>query len=795
MSSSHTERFQLHEISPTPPNLMHRAVLGFIQEPITAQKPNKVIIMTEIDIVPAGGNLHAKVGKAYKREVLYITQRSTRMEFLRDVGLAPYCRGKHDCSVIMQGMEWSYDDDTTWTHANGAYRLIHAMHPDGQTPFNDLWARAQAGLPLPDRVCPHFSREDSRQRDSRERSHESSHEENSLMTLGRTNTRSHAQGTRDKPSEEEEEITNLMMEPRQHIKRGYRDAQVFRKGDEGPVFVQTSEIDHDRIMQHIEHKLCSSTQERKFQSSRFHEVHPKPEDLMNVGSLVLIQEPRSEIRRGQVIILLDYVILQEATGPTVTVGKEEWRETKYIREITTRREWLQEVGMSNFCPESYDRCLVTMAGRAWKGQDTSKWTHTNGAYARIIAPQPSQRIPFHQFWQCTQSGMTTGDAWLQAQIQFEQQLQQMNVQATTQQGSTREGQSRNNNQQQDEKENQDSTSHNATSSSYSGLDEAAEEPQTEEEDQEYGVMLQTRKNKTGTNNHSFAAHARARLPPPGNGHKKGKKVTFSCKVQVQNYEGKQETENDLCITNEFIRGTYNALNGVSENDFLTGYTKGMRRGQKEKANDHKDPNPDADLRWLPIHENDNPDRGSSQQGREVQQKGKKDNCQNLRERQELYRELQDLMKDFQEDPLARYSLANNWDDIPDLHPAAKQALQSQRLYPMGTPTHIHIYVDGSTVKGQGAWAYAVALETTQGEHPMLHFVGYATGKLHVDESSIYHLGEKHQDSTEAESTGLLWAQLWVLAWEPFLALPITIHGDCAAMVHAARRPLEAAKTS
>ena len=665
------------------------------------QRQERVLIILDIDVIPsANDRIHTSMNK---REVLYVSSRSDRATWLQQVGMRPYCTGDDDqCLVLARGQLWDSQDTTTKNHEDGDYFMISLPHPEGPMHFDEMWQRDHPGQTT--HATPHCEASGATSQVSSPTS-----EDYSLLQI--------AEETHKKRSQVESDTTSLMMQARQDRQRRFRDAQVFREGDEGPIFVQTTEIEPDDILQHLHKVLGSSRHKKKYQNSRFHEVNPKPEDLRNTGSLLLIQEPKEDIKEGQVIILLDYVILQDTTGPHVTVGRDGWRETRYIRKISSRREWIAEIGMSQFCPEAYDRCLVTMEGRTWKAQDDTKWNHEEGAYARIIAPQPSQRIPFSQFWQCTQRGTTMGDAWLRAQIQFERLQQQESTSST-----------RNARQQQDDMDLQRSASPNTTSSSYTGIDEAAEEPQTADEDQEEMTVIQTRTRRRKHRNHSFAAHAKARLPPPGNGRKEQRKVTFSNRIQVQAHDGKCDTENDMSITNEFIHRTCQAISGKNGNPFLEGYAQGIRKGKADK--EHSKPDTDEGLRWLPIQENE-----ESKQGSSMQHDGVPLN-KTLQQKQKEFEELQERMREFTNDPMARYSLANNWDDIPELNPNAAKALKGQRTQPMGIPKSVHIYVDGSTAKGQGAWAYAVALETAiEGEHQQ-HFVGYATGVLNTPTKSI-----------------------------------------------------------
>ena len=729
-------RTLLHIEQPNPPGNTRQNKLVILREEMQDKRQGRVLIILDIDVIPsAADRIHTSMNK---REVLYVNSRSDRATWLQQVGMRPYCTGDDDqCLVLARGQLWDSQDTATKNHDDGDYFMISLPHPEGPMHFDEMWQRDHPGQTT--HATPHCEASAATSQASSPTS-----EDHSLLQGGKE--------THKKRGQEEDDATNLMMQVRPNQQRRFRDAQVFREGDEGPIFVQTSDIEPDDILQHLHKKLGSTRNQKKYQNSRFHEVYPKPEDLKYTGSLVLIQESKEDVKEGQVIILLDYVILQDTTGPHVTVGRDGWRETKYIRKISSRREWITEIGMSQFCPEAYDRCLVTMEGRTWKAQDDTRWNHNEGAYARIIAPQPSQRIPFSQFWQCTQRGTTTADAWLRAQIQFEQ-LQQQERTSSTQ----------NYNRQQDDRDPQRSASSNTTSSSYSGIDEAAEEPQTAEEDQEQMTIIQIKTKRRKHRNQSFAAHAKARLPPPGNGHKKQKKVTFSNKIQVQAHDGKRNTEKDMCITNGFIQRTYQAFSGETENPFWKGYTWGIRKGKAEKEPEDAHSQTILLQHYLPLDE------------------------QNTKDRQHL--EMQQVLKELRKDFRAKFVLKNNWEDIKGLHDLVKEHLAQQQAPCDQKPRAIHIYTDGSQCQDKdhnsfAAWAFTVELEYEGPNGSNYLLIGYEAASLQRSQLSDLFIGEEHFDSMEAEACAIFWALGWIAAWKDDCEIDTVLHVDCMAALYA-----------
>ena len=392
-------QMQLHQVEPTPISAARAGSTAYIKEMIRERQANKVISMIEVLIIPSSGAIGTPAHTSWT-QVRYIADRSTRDEWLQQIELAPFCQTRHSCLVLIKGVPWSRSDTSIKERTDGELAMVSVANYQEDIPFQFIWDRTQEGLTLHEAACSWHSRDDRQRTHSRTTSSES------------------------EPSQHEDDSTSLMTLKQSNIDYRTYSALVFRIGVDGPIFVQTSELQPNDIMRHIQHTLCSDTQPQQYRSSNFHEVQPKPNDLDNGHSMILIQEAQSQSQDDRCIILLDYVILQPDTGPLVTVGRAEWRETKYVQKQSHRRQWLQEIGMSPFCPEGQDRCLVTFGNKKWKAQDTSVWTHQDGDYAQIIAPQPSQRIPFHHFWQCTQQGQAMPDAWLRWQIEADRQIHQ-----------------------------------------------------------------------------------------------------------------------------------------------------------------------------------------------------------------------------------------------------------------------------------------------------------------------------------------------------------------------------------
>ena len=500
----------------------------------------------------------------------------------------------------------------------------------------------------------------------------------------------------------------------------------------GKVQMNPSLCKSDEILHQIAVLLSDERHEVKYRTSRFHKVLPKPEGLLQTGSLVLIQEPIADIKPGQIIMVLDYVILQTETGPT---GRDGWRETKYIRAHSTRREWLWEIGMSQFCPDAHDRCLISMAGRAWKAQDDSKWSHVDGAYGRIVAPQPSQRIPFSHFWHCTQQGMTTGNAWLQWQIQADRELHQ------------------------------EDTSILQTSARWM--------PSTTQTAQE-------------------------KLQPPGNGIKfcphvevyddDGMHLEYDRSINnpfIEGFtctrDGTEETRTKEIFHNiRFERSENREQRKGKLSDASKSDTSGddqtiddmennakHKEGTKSKQTsnillpllDEEELPQNNDSNWH--QENTAPIQGYNQQ---------------------MHRILDSSFEKLKDDVKAKYPLANNWHIISEMHPNTIAALDIARQEPhTGRISRLHIYLDGSCKKigaqHMAAWAMVVIAETTQGQKCSYWPVGYANGPLVTTPISDFFLGANDVNALEAEISAMQWALIWPLAWEGHEIPPVVIHGD------------------
>ena len=270
-----------------------------------------------------------------------------------------------------------------------------------------------------------------------------------------------------------------------------------------------------------------------------------------------------------------------------------------------------------------------------------------------------------------------------------------------------------------------------------------------DEEQETAILLQGPiKRQTGGNNKDIdtpAAHARRRLPPPGNG-PHPKTVSFepftTCDDGTDYY--------DWTIDNELMENMYRAITERGEqeqNEFLQKFSHSLRYG--ESSDDvlptrRKIPKPAVA-------------EDSTSFGQLVQK---------LRDKQ-----------------TPCYALSAQWDAIPELHPNVWAALILNGTWSDAPVIKIHIYTDGSAIRQgdgevQAAWAFVVLLEKSDGTYQFAGFNGQP-----MNHTARSHPTTSMQSSIRAEAAALLWAISWILTWQPSDIMLIEIHADNLAALY------------
>lgn len=124
------------------------------------------------------------------------------------------------------------------------------------------------------------------------------------------------------------------------------------------------------------------------------------------------------------------------------------------------------------------------------------------------------------------------------------------------------------------------------------------------------------------------------------------------------------------------------------------------------------------------------------------------------------------------------SITTCYDEIPDLHPFARLAIESTRGLSMSAVQRLHVFTDGSASKHsspdcKAAWAFHVVCESGVGLHRRYHRVGFTGAPL--DESWC----EGPADALDAEAMALLHVADWLMSQRGPIAC--TVHFDAQAV--------------
>ena len=383
-------RFQIYEVRPNPIRLMHQSALGFLREGLEDQRPNQVLLYIDIDVTPVGGV--TTIPTAHRREIRYVSQRSDRQTFLREVGLGPFCTHTHDCLVLVFGQAW--EDDEEREHENGYYAMIHVSHPDNQTPFSELWERVQHGLPLQVERCT--------QRDIRRQlhGHSSSSDESPLLQVrqikhaettqegdlvgeitigqgGKRNTHTHDNHTGD----EDEEGMNLMQTGRSG--RSSYDARLYRRDDPEYIYVQfPPDVGTQDFRKYVHERRTTTMTNEDATRILIHQVRPTPEDARRDQSIAYLEDDERRRTADHQMILVDVNVYPRSSDGQRTRPSNEWRAAETVHQMSNRQLLVQDLQLDPWC-QPHSPCIVTVAGSIWSPSGLGMRPIFPGAYVII----------------------------------------------------------------------------------------------------------------------------------------------------------------------------------------------------------------------------------------------------------------------------------------------------------------------------------------------------------------------------------------------------------------------------
>ena len=261
----------------------------------------------------------------------------------------------------------------------------------------------------------------------------------------------------------------------------------------------------------------------------FFAIRPQPPDLTAMRTTGFLHTTVEQLPRRKSLVMLDVEFYgntrpQWRAKPTPS---NEWREVRFVEQTATRKAFLGEVGLVTFCYGKGTACFVTLRESMWTTQDQTTKEIYPGDYI-IVRVKANEESPIKDQWQ-NANGICAEPqrrAYQQALLDYDENRQRA--------GSSDE--------------------HLETDNS--SLLQVA--------------TLTMRRS-------SAAAHARERLPPPGNG-----KKAVSLNPEVQ-FSDMQSPSVDFSVENPFIRAFCETRQDDSENPFTKAMMNEVRFGERDAS--------------------------------------------------------------------------------------------------------------------------------------------------------------------------------------------------------------------
>ena len=520
-------RAELFEVRPNPPNIVNKNAIAFIWRPLVEQQPGMVIILLDISVIPY--NTIPDAEATNYRNTIHVQQSSTRAEMLHEIGVAAIGQ-EDDCIVITRGLPWEENDASVRQHENGDYFMISTAHkPQRKTPrevLRDLieWQQNRGN------EC---DRRTTRRRIERRDDEPDSSE---LMQQRLIKETSKAEGKEtggddENRKEEEEEVFSAMATNR--TPRKHTSARIYTMAEEEhQVIVPLPNIPENQFRAHVFRETTRDYMEEERGAYCLHTVVPNPEDRESKKELSYILEDDTMRPMGKVPILLDVNVISNhprGVGPT-----DEWRETTYVPQRTTRRQFIT-IKLGPWCHRG--SCILQMGGRLWRTNDADTWALFPGIFATITVLNEQCDVPFHIQWRQRNGPSQHGDR------------------SHTSSSSGPEA------PQDEQMAEQGESSPSQIMGSDPESDMTGMIQKTTRGRKKYKQTEKSSLTKGGTRGNNgqmtFARAAKEKLPPPGNG------VKFQEVVEIHE-DGGTHLARDKSIGNRFIEGFCETRDGMRD---------------------------------------------------------------------------------------------------------------------------------------------------------------------------------------------------------------------------------------
>ena len=660
------------------------------------------------------------------RNAMHVRQTSTRNEMLSEIGINAMCQTE-DCVVVTRGSSWERDETSVRHHENGDYFLISAAHMDAGTNPVEVMRDFIDRQSAGAAACDNRI---TRRRIERDQPESDSTDllQNSIKWEGRSRQTQHNASKQQRHSDDD--VFSAMATSRPP--RRYTSARVYTMtDDEHQIIVPIPIIPESHFRTYVFRSATEGHTAEQRAAHCLNPVVPNPEDRESKKEISFILDDDTQRPNAKIPILLDVNVVTNqprGMGPT-----DEWRETTYVSQRTNRYQFLTEVQLGPWCHRG--SCIVQMGGRLWRSHDPDTWALFPGIYAIVTVLNEQCEVPFHVQWR-----------------QRNGPSQQADRSHTSSSSAMDEEASQGREEHLESSPSQIMGSD--PDSDLTGLLQRVAIRHIEEDKKGQQTPARGNNGHIPSQNYqiTFAKAANARLPPPGNG------VKFCDIVEIYNEKGVQLAR-DRSMRNSYIEGLCDTRDGIEGvrtkgilNEVRFEYLAPIQERQTLSLQ-----------HLLPIYD-------SSQE-----------------EMKDLA--LGEIINKLRADYRAKFTLKNDWHNIPALHQKVRDHVAHQGEAPRQRPNAIHIYTDGSSCKDKegksfAAWAYTVELEFEGPNGPFFCLVGYEAANLQRSDLSDLHIGEKFLDSMEAEACAIFWALAWIASWTQDWQMRTVLHVDCMAALYA-----------
>ena len=139
------KKYEVYEVKPNPPDLESKGIQSFILEEAGARAQIQSAILLDVEVLPnqaitlRGDRILREEWRAVER----VQEKTTRMEFLKELQIWQLCKKPGSCIITMGGKPWREQDADVWWLMDGTYGIIRILNQAPEVPVScqTKWAQ------------------------------------------------------------------------------------------------------------------------------------------------------------------------------------------------------------------------------------------------------------------------------------------------------------------------------------------------------------------------------------------------------------------------------------------------------------------------------------------------------------------------------------------------------------------------------------------------------------------------------------------------------------------------------